>query len=81
MSVLWLTLEVEPGSKIEHACADAISIANRLGVTVWFMFNGVKCGARPGDDYSLLVRNWSRAMESKSTFKIACANIIGKERV
>lgn len=71
---LWLDVEVTPGSGIENACRDAVMLADKLGLTVWFDFNGVKCGARPGDDWQLLLANWSGVMESKSTCKVACAN-------
>ncbi len=69
---LWLSLEVSPGSHINHTCRDAVRIANRLGLTVWFDFNGVHCGARPGDDWELLVANVQDAMENKRS--LACAN-------
>lgn len=78
-SALWLTIEVAPGTRIEDACEDAVKLADTLGVIVWFKFNSVKCGARPGDDASLLADNWQRAMNSKTSFKIACANLIEEE--
>jgi len=73
-SSLWLDVEVCPGGHIESACQDAISLADQLGVTVWFIFNGVKCGARPGDDWQLLHENWLASLETKSLCKVACAN-------
>ena len=71
---LWINVEVSPGSDIKTACRDAIALANDLGLTVWFNFNGVKCGARPGDDCDLLIENWSGCLKSNSKNKVACAN-------
>lgn len=50
MSTLWLTVEVSPGADIKDACRDAVALAGRPGLTIWFDFNGVKCLARAGDD-------------------------------
>jgi hypothetical protein len=50
MSSLWLIVEVRPGADIAEACRDSVALAGRLGIVVWFGFNGVKCLARPGDN-------------------------------
>lgn len=71
---LWLDVEVSPGSHINDACRDAVGLANKLGLTVWFEFNGVRCGARPGDDWELLVANAHDEMASRKQHKVACAN-------
>lgn len=73
-SNLWLEVSVSPGAGIDETCAQAIELANKLGLTVWFEFNGVKCGARPGDEAALLVINWRECLNSNSPHKIACAN-------
>lgn len=74
LSTLWLNVKISPASDIEQACQDAIALADDLGVTVWFDFNDVTCGARPGDDWKLLVANWRKNMLGKSPQKVACAN-------
>ena len=43
-----LKLEFLAGEDINHACREAIRIANLLRVTVDFDFNGVKVMAKPG---------------------------------
>ena len=74
LNTLWLDVEVSPGSDIENTCREAVNLADKLGLTVWFDFNGVKCGARPGDDWLLLSQNWRGVLEGKSPTKVACAN-------
>jgi hypothetical protein len=81
LQTLWLDVEVSPGSDIEDTCRDAVKLADKLGLTVWFDFNGVKCGVRPGDDWSLLVCNWRGVLESKSPNKIACANPLNDQEL
>ena len=73
-STLWLDVEVSPGSDISEACQDAIALAEQLGITIWFEFNGVKCGARPGDDWKRLAEVWNGCLQSDSPHKVACAN-------
>lgn len=71
---LWINVECAPGSSIDRACRSAVVLANRLGVTVWFDFNGVHCGARRGDDWELLRANWAAQRDGKGSCKVACAN-------
>lgn len=58
MSNLWLTVEVSPGAEIEQTCDDAVAMAARTGVSIWFNFNGVKCLARAGDDPRRIEEAW-----------------------
>ena len=71
MSNLWLTVDVQPGASISSACNEAIALAGRIGITIWFNFNGVKCLACKGDDPRRLEADWNRAMSSKASYKIA----------
>jgi hypothetical protein len=45
-----ITLEIEPGTSIEAAAADAQWMSDRLALTVTFDFNGIECFAVPGGD-------------------------------
>lgn len=71
MSNLWITVEASPGSDIDETCKQAVKLASKLGATVWFTFNGVKCGARPQDDPESLADAWMLEMNSKNTHKVA----------
>lgn len=73
MSNLWLTLEASAGAEISDTCREAVRVADRVGITVWFNFNGVKCLARPGDDPIALMEDWRKEMKSKHPHKIASA--------
>lgn len=70
---LWLTVEVPGGTHIDDACNAAVELAGKLGVTVWFKFNDVKCLARPGDDPRAIAADWLEVLHSKSPYKIASA--------
>lgn len=54
MSNLSITAEVLPGTDVTVAAREAVALANRLGVTVRYDFNGVLCIAVPGDDHESL---------------------------
>jgi len=73
-NTLWLNIEISPGSDIKNASEDAIALATKLGVTVWFRFNEIHCGACPNGNPDLLVRNFHKAIERKSQFKIAMSH-------
>ena len=64
MSTLWLTVEVSPGADIKDACRDAVVLAGRTGLTIWFDFNGVKCLAHADDDPSRIAAAWEISMKS-----------------
>ena len=63
MSNIWLTVEVSPGAEIGRTCDEAIALAERIGITIWFNFNGVKCLARAGDDPRRLEADWNWNMQ------------------
>ena len=65
MSKLWLTVEVSPGADLNGTCADAVELAKKTGLTIWFDFNGIKCLARAGDDPRRIAADWDRVMDSK----------------
>lgn len=71
MSNIWLTVEIAPGSDIGKTCDEAIALAGKLEVTVWFDFNGVRCLARKGDDPRGLENDWREQIISKHDYKIA----------
>lgn len=71
MGNLWLTVEVAPGSDIVQACSEAVLIAHRTGLVIWFDFNGVKCLARAGDDPSRIAEDWSSKLQQKEQHRIA----------
>lgn len=50
MSNLWLTVEVAPGAEIDSACQEAVALAEKTGLLIWFSIGGVMCSARTGDD-------------------------------
>lgn len=59
-----LKLEFLAGEDINHACREAIRIANTLCVTVDFDFNGVKVMAKPGACPQELADEWSSVLKS-----------------
>lgn len=65
MSNLWLTVEVAPGAGLSSTCAEAVALAAKTGLTIWFGFNGIRCLARGGDDPRGIEADWGRAMDSK----------------
>ena len=73
MSGLWITVEAAPGSNIDDVTKQAVALANKLEMTVWFDFNGVKCLARPGDDAMALKHSWERELKASKPFRIASA--------
>lgn len=62
MSNLWITVEVPPGATISSACDQAVALANKIELTIWFKFNGIKCLALPGDNPRKIESNWRRLM-------------------
>lgn len=59
------SLEVEPfgGCSISEACHEAVRLADRLGITIIFNFNGVRCMACSGDCPKLLVMAWDAELK------------------
>lgn len=68
---LWLTVEVSAGTDIKSACVDAVEVAKKLNVSVWFVFNGVKCLADARTDPQRLEHAWNDALLSNHTHKVA----------
>ena len=73
MSGLWITVEPSPGSDIDSITKEAVKLADKLEMTVWFDFNGIKCLARPGDDPLALKQSWERELRDAKTYRIASA--------
>ena len=72
MSVLWLTVEVAPGSSINEAAPEAVALANKTGITIWFDFNGVRCLARAGDDPDMIVADFfAQFRKTDGTYLVA----------
>ena len=70
-SSLFMSVGVSAGNSIQVACDEAIVLANKLGINVEFMFNGIKCIACPGGSPSVLAANWEYELESRHKYKIA----------
>ena len=70
---LCMTVDVAPGSNIQNVCKQACALSKQTGVTIWFVFNEVKCCARPDDDASLLMEAYHLACDDKREFGIAVA--------
>lgn len=72
MSVLWLTVEVAPGSSIQEAAPEAVALANKTGITIWFDFNGVRCLARAGDNPDMIVADFfAQIRKTDGTYMLA----------
>lgn len=56
------TMTYEPcaGTRIEHACTEAVNMAKRSGATVRFKFNDVELSAAPDFQPDDLVAEWQR---------------------
>lgn len=74
MSCFYLEVEATPGSDIQDAAAEAIRLAEHLGVTVTFKFNNVECGARASDNPDWLVAAYHRVLSGETPHKFAFAN-------
>ena len=74
MSNAHLKLEFLAGTDIDSACYEAARLANMLGLTVDFDFNGVKVMAKQGIDPLELAELWAVEMGSNRQIKIACAH-------
>lgn len=64
-SALYLDVQVYGGTDIRLACRDACALANKLGITVWFGFNGKRLHANPDTDWQRLVAGWYKAGADK----------------
>ena len=71
---LSIKVEVDPGSDIKQAAKDAMNLANKLNVTIDFLFNGVTCLAIPGGDDKNIPINYFKAIGSKSPYKFATSH-------
>lgn len=71
MNNLWLTVEAAPGAEIMRTCEEAVALAEKTGLTIWFMFNGVKCLARAGDNPRGIFDEWNKQMALKGPHRIA----------
>lgn len=71
MSNLSITAEALPGTDVTVAAREAIDLANRLGVTVRYDFNGVLCLAVPGDDHESLAEKCMSMVGEMEKIRIA----------
>lgn len=67
---LYLKVEAQPGSSIQHVLKDAAYISDLLKVTVEFSFNGVKCLINPNADVELAEARWNDMLLSKREYKV-----------
>ena len=61
-----MTYEPSAGTRIEHACAEAATMAKRGGATVRFKFNDVELVATPDREPDALVADWRRESDRLS---------------
>lgn len=64
MSHLYLRLESYGGTTIDDACKQAVEVAKRTGVHVWFTFNGVDVLARDDDSPEKISQAWEHALRN-----------------
>lgn len=55
-----MTYEPSAGTRIEHACTEAVELAKRNGQTVRFKFNDVELEATPDRQPAAIVDDWRR---------------------
>ena len=55
-----MTYEPSAGTRIEHACTEAVNMAKRSGATVRFKFNDVELTATPDLQPDAVVAEWQR---------------------
>jgi hypothetical protein len=77
---LFLNVEVPGGTSIADAAQETIALANRIGVTVRFDFNGVRCLACPGDDPKRLIEEWGDIISKRTNLSVARGCPTAKER-
>lgn len=61
-----ITYEPSVGTRIEHACDEAVKLAKRGGATVRFKFNDVELTATPDHQPAALVDDWRRESDRLS---------------
>lgn len=66
-----IKVNVNPGSSIEDAAIECVTLANRLKIPVEFKFNDVNCYARPGGDPAKLVVDYHEQIGSPRQYKFA----------
>jgi len=64
---MWIRgVEAEPGEDIEHACTEALRIAQHVDMTVIFDFNGVSMCVRPDRNVKEMVASYRKAISRDS---------------
>ena len=66
-----IRLEFTCGCDIEHACTEAVRLANQLRCDTVFAFNSVHVHARQGVDPIALANAWHRELGSPNKRKLA----------
>jgi sugar/nucleoside kinase (ribokinase family) len=67
-----IDIKMDAGVAIEDACQQAVEFAEKLGVSIWFDFNGVKVLAREtGDNPKNIVQSYHEVIKSSHSIKIA----------
>lgn len=64
---LKLELTAYGGAHIKRVCEDAVELAAKLGIDVWFEFNGVHVLARPDDHPLMVEKAWDEALSNHSS--------------
>lgn len=71
MSSIYLEVKFVGGTDIEQAAREACELADRLGITIDFKFNDVRCMAHPDGDPLVLVHNWRLASFHGGSYPMA----------
>jgi hypothetical protein len=72
-SHLTVQVAVDPGTRIEDAFSEAVSLASKLDLCVTFNFNDVTCTAFPAGSPSEGVKEYSKSVGKDSRYKFAFA--------
>lgn len=60
-----LTVEFIPGTTIKEAYKQASKLANRINVSIKFIFNGIDCIASPEGDIEKGIKMYYNALDSE----------------
>lgn len=72
MTTFSINLDPLPGETTEAVCRDAVRIATQMQVLVCFSFNGIRCIARPGDDWISMQKNLNSRLQEWPIQDVLC---------
>ena len=62
-----MKVEIDAGTDIDRAFDDTIKLANKVGCTIYFIFNGVECFCFMDGNTKTGVRNYHKALKPGSS--------------